>query len=144
MPPGVSPWDDGSLPKPMIPLQRTFEGYLGLKWLSITDESAHVSFEVREGLQQPLGLVHGGVYAAVAETVASIATVRVVWRDGFAASGLSNSASFLRPVTEGHVDVHARCRHRSHGEWIWSHDFRDAEARLCALVDVTIAVRALR
>ena len=72
---------------------------------SSTLESAHVRFEVRENLKQPLGLMHGGIYSAVAETVASVATVNNVWRDGYVGSGLSNYASFLRPITDGTVDV---------------------------------------
>ena len=77
----------------------------------------------------------------MAETVASVATVYAVWEDGFIGSGLSNSASFLRPVTDGAVDVTARLRHHDDREWLWGHDFRDEQGRLCALVDVTIAVR---
>jgi uncharacterized protein (TIGR00369 family) len=139
-----SPWDLGELPPPAVPLTNTFEGYLDLDWLELTRDSARVRFEVRENLKQPLGLLHGGIYSAVAETVASVATAAAVWRDGLSASGLSNSASFLRPVTEGQVDVAARLRHHDDREWFWSHEFRDEQERLCALVDVTIAVRPRR
>ena len=135
------PWESVSLPDPLIPLERTFEGFLDLEWLELTPSSAHVRFQTRENLKQPLGLLHGGIYCAVAETVASLATTCEVWREGLIGSGLSNSASFIRPITAGPVDVVARLRHRSDTEWLWSHEFRDQDARLCALVDVTIAVR---
>ncbi|MBV8943227.1 MAG: PaaI family thioesterase [Solirubrobacterales bacterium] len=135
------PWDHTGLPVPLIPLEQTFEGFLGLEWIELTSDSAHVRFEVRENLKQPLGLLHGGIYCAVAETVASVATVREVWRDGFVGMGMSNSASFLRPVTAGTVDVIAALRARGDREWLWTHDFRDEAGRLCALVNVTIAVR---
>jgi 1,4-dihydroxy-2-naphthoyl-CoA hydrolase len=138
-----APWDVAALPTPLIPVERTFEGFLGLEWLSLTDESAHVQFRVREDLKQPLGLMHGGIYCSVAESVASVATVRAVWNDGMIGSGLSNSASFLRPVTGGVVDVLARLRGHDEREWTWGHEFRDEQGRLCALVDVTIAVRSL-
>jgi 1,4-dihydroxy-2-naphthoyl-CoA hydrolase len=135
------PWDDASLPVPLIPTERTFEGFLGLEWVELTSDSAHVRFQVRDELKQPLGLLHGGIYCAVAETVASVATVREVWRAGLVGSGLSNSASFLRPVTTGTVDVVATLRGHDDREWLWSHEFRDEDGRLCSLVDVTIAVR---
>ncbi|MBV8954420.1 MAG: PaaI family thioesterase [Solirubrobacterales bacterium] len=135
------PWDVGTLPPPRVPLERTFEGFLGLRWIELSVDSALVQFEVRDELKQPLGLLHGGIYAAVAETVASVATVRAVWRDGLTGSGLSNSASFLRPVTGGTIEVAARLRHSDEREWFWGHEFRDAQGRLCALVDVVIAVR---
>ena len=135
------PWLRGTLPVPLIPLERTFEGFLRLEWLELTEALARVRFTVRENLKQPLGLLHGGIYSAVAETVASVATVNAVWKDGLIGSGRSNSASFLRPVTTGSVHVTARLRHHDDREWLWSHDFRDDQERLCALVDVTIAVR---
>jgi 1,4-dihydroxy-2-naphthoyl-CoA hydrolase len=138
-----NPWDPEILPVPAIPLERTFEGFLGLEWIELTPMSARVRFEVRDNLKQPLGLLHGGIYCAVAETVASVATVYAVWRDGFTGSGLSNSASFIRPITAGTVHVAALLRHRDEREWLWSHEFRDDHGRLCALVDVTIAVRPL-
>ena len=139
----ASPWDGDQLPAPAIALARTFEGFLDLEWLDFGAESAHLRFAVRDNLKQPLGLLHGGIYNAVAETVASVATVSAVWRDGLTASGRSNSASFLRPVTGGIVQVAARRRHHDDREWLWSHEFRDERDRLCALVDVTIAVRPL-
>ena len=135
------PWETDDLPLPLLPIERTFEGFLGLEWLELTSESAHVRFEVRENLKQPLGLLHGGIYCAVAETVASVATVRAVWSQGLIGSGRSNSASFLRPVTHGVVDVVARLRSHDDREWLWSHEFRDEQGRLCAIVDVVIAVR---
>ena len=137
----AAPWD--RLPEPAIPIARTFEGFLDLEWLELEPDSVHVQFRVRENLKQPLGLLHGGVYAGVAETIASIATVANVWRDGFIGSGLSNYASFLRPITEGVVDVRARLRGHDDREWTWGHEFRDERDNLCALVDVTIAVRPI-
>jgi uncharacterized protein (TIGR00369 family) len=135
------PWDIETLPAPLIPLERSFEGFLDLEWIELSAETARVRFTVRENLKQPLGLLHGGIYASVAETVASVATVSAVWREGLVGSGLSNSASFLRPVMSGSVHVTARLRGHDEHEWIWSHEFRDDDDRLCALVDVTIAVR---
>ena len=137
----AAPWDRASLPSPLIPLERTFEGFLDLEWLELGSESVHVRFRVRENLKQPLGLMHGGIYAAVAETVASVATVNNVWREGFIGAGLSNYSSFLRPITDGVVDVHARLRGHDEREWTWGHEFRDERGNLCVLVDVTIAVR---
>ena len=135
--------DTSGLPPPLIPLERTFEGFLDLDWVELTHSSAHVKFNVRENLKQGFGLLHGGIYSAVAESVASVATVNAVWRDGMMGSGLSNSASFLRPVTTGVVDVVAKLRAHDDREWFWGHEFRDERDRLCALVDVTIAVRPL-
>ena len=65
---------------------------------------------VRDEIKQPAGLVHGGVYAAVAESLATTGTALTVFGDGKTAMGLSNQTSFLRPIIEGHVHAEARAR----------------------------------
>jgi uncharacterized protein (TIGR00369 family) len=136
MPPGAD------LPPPLIPLERSFEGFLGLQWVELTEERAHVRFEIRENLKQPLGLLHGGIYSSVAESIASVATVYAVWKDGCIGVGMRNSANFLRPVSSGTLDAICERRGASDdGAWLWSTDFTDEQGRLCAIVDVTVAVR---
>jgi 1,4-dihydroxy-2-naphthoyl-CoA hydrolase len=138
------PWilPEVDLPEPLIAVERTFEGFLGLEWLELTEELAHARFTVRDDLKQPLGLLHGGIYSAVAETLASVATVATVWKDGYVGAGLSNRASFLRPVTSGTVEAICRLRGvTDDGHRVWATDFVDEQGRPCALVDVTVAVR---
>ena len=71
---------------------------------------------VRDELKQPAGLVHGGVYASIAESMTSLATgARGAAESGSMAMGLSNSTSFLRPITAGTVHAHAtRAAPRAH------------------------------
>ena len=130
------------LPPPLIPVEQTFEGFLELDWIELTDELARARLEIRDDLKQPLGLLHGGIYSAVAETLASVATVAAVWKDGYIGAGLSNRASFLRPVTSGALEAVCRLRGTTEdGHWVWGTDFVDEQGRSCALVDVTVAVR---
>ena len=46
-----------------------------------------------------------------------------------AAMGQSNSATFLRPITEGHVNAVARPRHRGRTSWVWDVEIADDEGR---------------
>ena len=97
--------------------------------------------EVREELTQPVGYVHGGVYASIAEALASLGTNVAVAGDGMLALGMSNDSSFLRPVTGGRIEAVARARHRGRTRWIWDVELVDDAGRACALSRVTIAVR---
>ena len=126
-----------------MPLERTLDGTLGFETLEMTDEVVRGRVAVEQRIQQPMGLVHGGVYAALAESLASEATFRVVYPDGSIAVGLSNSTSFIRPITEGHVNAAGRRRHRGRTTWIWDIDFSDDQGRLCASTRVTMAVRPI-
>jgi 1,4-dihydroxy-2-naphthoyl-CoA hydrolase len=100
-----------------------------------------VAVEAR--VQQPMGLIHGGVYAALAESLASAATFNAVYPDGHFAVGLSNATSFIRPITSGYVNAEGVRRHKGRTTWIWDVDFSDDEGRLCATTRVTMAVRPL-
>jgi 1,4-dihydroxy-2-naphthoyl-CoA hydrolase len=120
-----------------------FDGLYGLRLLGYSDTEVRARVEVREELLQAAGLVHGGVYASMAESMASLATAIAVLPDGSVAMGLSNSTSFLRPVTAGSVHAHAVRLHRGRTTWVWDVRFSDDAGRLCAVTRMTIAVRPL-
>jgi 1,4-dihydroxy-2-naphthoyl-CoA hydrolase len=122
---------------------RGFDRLYGLELLEYSDTEVRAQVPVREEIKQPAGLVHGGVYASIAESMASLATALAVMGDGNIAMGLSNNTSFLRPVTEGTVHAHATRLHRGRTTWVWDVRFSDDRGRTCALTRMTIAVRPL-
>jgi uncharacterized protein (TIGR00369 family) len=96
---------------------------------------------MRDDLAQPLGLMHGGVMLTLIESVCSRATALAVMEHGMIAMGQSLTLNFLRPVTEGSVEVQARAKHRGRTTWVWEAEVRDSGRRLCAIAQSTIAVR---
>lgn len=120
-----------------------FNGLVGLLVEESDERHARGSLAVRREVMQPWGLVHGGVFATIAESLASWATAMVVGPEGQAALGLANHTSFLRPVSEGTIHGLATRRHRGRTTWVWDVDMSDDEGRLCATSRVTIAVRPL-
>jgi 1,4-dihydroxy-2-naphthoyl-CoA hydrolase len=120
-----------------------FDRLYGLQLLEVSEEVVRARAQVRAELKQPAGLVHGGVYASMAEAMASIATGMSVLAHGSTAMGLSNNTSFMRPVTAGTVHAHATRLHRGRTTWVWDVRFSDDDDRLCAVTRMTIAVRAL-
>jgi 1,4-dihydroxy-2-naphthoyl-CoA hydrolase len=118
-----------------------FDGLYGLEVLTMSDDEITARVAVRDELKQPAGLVHGGVFASIAESITSMATWFGVQADGRSAQGLSNQTSFLRPILDGTIHAVARRRHRGRTTWVWEVDITDDQERLCALVRMTIAVR---
>ena len=119
----------------------TLDDVLGFELLEADGDRCTARCPVERRVQQPFGLVHGGTYAALAETMVSWATVIAVAPDGNLAVGQSNSTTFLRPITEGHVHAEGTPRHRGRTTWVWDVEFTDDEGRVCALSRVTLAVR---
>jgi 1,4-dihydroxy-2-naphthoyl-CoA hydrolase len=118
-----------------------FDRLYGLELIELSDTEVRARVAVRDELKQPFGLIHGGVYASLAESMTSLATALGVIEDGKMAMGLSNSTSFLRPITEGAVNAHAERLHRGRTTWVWDVKFSDDAGRTCAVTRMTIAVR---
>jgi 1,4-dihydroxy-2-naphthoyl-CoA hydrolase len=118
-----------------------FDGLYGLEVLEVSDDRLRGRVVVRDELKQAYGLVHGGVYAAVAESLASMGTALAVAREGKVAVGLSNQTSFLRPVTDGAIEAVALPKHRGRTTWVWEVEMSDEQGRLCVLSRMTVAVR---
>jgi uncharacterized protein (TIGR00369 family) len=118
-----------------------FDRLYGLEFTELSDDRAAGRVVVRDELKQPYGLVHGGVYAAIAESLASIATGVAVGREGKLAMGLSNQTSFLRPITEGVINAVAIRKHAGRTTWVWEVEMSDDRGRLCVISRMTVAVR---
>ena len=122
-------------------LHSHFDSLLGTEWLDDDPEHARVRVQMRDELRQPVGLLHGGVISSLVESVCSRATALAVLDAGMAAMGQSISVNFIRPVTAGHAEVKAQARHRGRTTWVWDAEVFNADGKLCALAQMTIAVR---
>ena len=115
---------------------------MGIELLDADADVARGRIEITDRTLQPYGIVHGGTFAALAETVASAATHMHV--QPRLAIGQSNNTSFIRPASSGHIEARARTRHRGRTTWVWDVEMTDDAGRLCAFSIVTVAVREPR
>jgi 1,4-dihydroxy-2-naphthoyl-CoA hydrolase len=118
-----------------------YDRLYGLRFVSFAEDEVRAEVDVREEIKQPMGLVHGGLYASLAESTTSLATAAAVMGEGKVATGMSNSTSFLRPILTGTIHAHAVRLHRGRTTWIWDVTFTDDAGRTCAVTRMTIAVR---
>jgi 1,4-dihydroxy-2-naphthoyl-CoA hydrolase len=125
-------------------LPSPFDNHYGLVIDEATDEVVRAHVPVVEHVLQPVGLVHGGVHASIAEALASVGTNVGVVPDGSIGLGMSNNSTFLRSISEGTIHATARCIHRGRTTWVWDVELTDDDGRLCAVSRVTIAVRPVR
>jgi 1,4-dihydroxy-2-naphthoyl-CoA hydrolase len=126
------------------PLPSGFAEEIGTEWIDLDPDNARARIKVESRHLQPFGIVHGGVYASLAESLCSAVTYQAVRDDGMVAMGMANSTTFIRPITDGHVNATARARQRGRTTWVWDVELTDDEGRVCALVRMTAAVRPRR
>jgi 1,4-dihydroxy-2-naphthoyl-CoA hydrolase len=122
-------------------LRSRFDELLGTEWLADDPDAARVRLRFRDELCQPAGLLHGGVISSLVESVCSRATFLAVRGEELQAVGQSISISFMRPITDGAVEVEAHARHRGRTTWVWEAEVRNSDGKLAALAQMTIAVR---
>ena len=111
---------------------------LGLELTTVTADEVVGRLPVAPHLHQPYGIVHGGVWASVVETLASIGGA--TWfGDRGQVVGVSNHTNFLRAVRDGVVDARATPVHRGRTQQLWTVSFTDEAGKLVAQGEVRLA-----
>jgi 1,4-dihydroxy-2-naphthoyl-CoA hydrolase len=119
---------DTSLPEV---LTSALDDLLGIRMVECSSERVVLELPITERLHQGYGIVHGGVYATLAETAASIGAALTVRNDG-GAVGTSNHTDFLRAVREGRLHAEATPVSRGRSLQLWQVDITDGNGRLVA------------
>ena len=124
----------------VIPFERSFDAHYGLEYVSptqgrVTIRADHLGAD---------GTVVSGVYAAMAESIASTGTATEVLPQGLFPSGLSNSTHVVGDAREGVLEATARCRARGALEWLWDVEIGVLGGERAAFATVAIAVRPIR
>ena len=109
-----------------------FNETLGLRFTLATPEEYAAELTVDERHLQPYGLVHGGVYASMVETVCSVGAAVGVFFEGKTAVGLDNSTSFLHAVREGKLRCSASPIYQGRRTQVWEARIHDDRDRLAA------------
>ncbi|MDJ0830761.1 MAG: PaaI family thioesterase [Desulfobacterales bacterium] len=113
---------------------------LGLRIVKATPDEFVGEIDISEKHLQPYGLVHGGVYAGMIETLCSTGAAINIFAENKNAVGLENTTSFLRAVRSGRLRCAARplvLGKRSH---VWEAEVRDDQDRLIATGRVRLLV----
>ncbi len=112
-------------------IESELDRFLGLRVEEASGERVVATLAVTPDLHQVAGIVHGGVYAAVVETTASLGAT--LWLAGTGlAVGLANHTDFLRPVRAGTLRVEATPVERDDTTQLWRVDITDDRDRLAA------------
>ncbi|MEE8601256.1 PaaI family thioesterase [Euzebya tangerina] len=108
---------------------------MGMAFTLATRLKCVAQLEITEAHHQPYGIVHGGVYCAIAETVASIGgalAARELGGPDAGAVGQSNHTDFLRATRSGTVTATATPVHLGRSVQLWNVDMADEEGQLVA------------
>jgi uncharacterized protein (TIGR00369 family) len=106
-------------------------GHLGMEFTELSPDRATITMKIRPEHHQPYGIVHGGIYCAIVETVASVGASAWLGDRGHVV-GVSNQTDFLRAVREGLLTATATPVHRGRLQQLWVVEITDETGRLAA------------
>jgi 1,4-dihydroxy-2-naphthoyl-CoA hydrolase len=127
----VPPQPDAILPPNFT---AAFDSELGLQFTELNPDGARAHLEVTPKLLQPMGLVHGGVYCSMIESLASVAAYTWLNAGGLGGNvvGVNNNTDFLRSISSGTVYGTAEPIHRGRRQQLWLVTITDANDRVVA------------
>lgn len=134
----TAPFADAAAANGMIDGASAFMRSLGLRLADVGPDRVTGWIDLGPDHHQPFGIVHGGVYAAVVETVASIGASIAAGAHGQTAVGVNNDTNFLRSMSAGRVDVVAEPIHQGRSQQLWEVAIRDERGRMVACGQVRL------
>jgi uncharacterized protein (TIGR00369 family) len=117
----------------IVPFTTAFDNELGLEYTELSPDGARARLEVKPTLLQPMGLVHGGVYCSIIESMASGAAYTwLAAHGGGTAVGVNNNTDFLRSISSGTVYGTAEPIQRGRRQQLWQVTITDSKDRVVA------------
>lgn len=112
-----------------------FDSELGLTFAELGPDGARAQLQVQDKLLQPMGIVHGGVYCSIVESLASLSAY--LWLNGKDGNGgnvvgVNNNTDFLRAISSGTVSAVSTPLHRGRRQQLWLVTITDDRDRVVA------------
>ena len=120
-----------SLPPPDF--GKGFDNEIGVTYLEVTADEGRARLDIHDKLLQPWGIVHGGVYCSIIESLSSVCGH--VWlseNGGGTGVGVNNNTDFLRAISGGTVHAVATPIHRGRRQQLWVTTITDDDGRVVA------------
>lgn len=121
--------------------RNTLVDHLGIEFVNVGDDHMTARMPVDRRTNQPMGIVHGGATAALAETVGSAAANYCV-EQGKVCVGLDLNINHIRGVSSGFVTAVAKALHLGKTTQVWEIKITNEAGQLISAARLTIAIIA--
>ncbi|WP_458316098.1 PaaI family thioesterase [Mycolicibacterium brisbanense] len=114
-------------------LGKGFDSVIGLKYVELSPDGGRAQLTITDELLQPWGIMDGGVYCAIVESLASVsAHVWLSEHGGGTVVGVNNNTDFLRAIGSGTVTAVSTPIHRGRRQQLWLITITDENDKLVA------------
>jgi 1,4-dihydroxy-2-naphthoyl-CoA hydrolase len=124
--------------------QNTIHETLGIRAIDVTADRVVLEMDIGPKVHQPMGLLHGGASAVLAESAASMGAYMNCEPEKEFAVGTDLNISHLRARREGLLKAIAQPIRKGRTTHVWNIDLVDGNGELVAVARCTLAVRPLQ
>ena len=123
---------DGNFAAALNAMRGGWNQAMGIHFIHATTDEVIAETEIGPHHHQAYGIVHGGVYSSMIETVASVGAALAALPRSQSVVGLENNTSFLNAVREGKLRATARPLMRGRRTQVWEATITNAAGRSVA------------
>lgn len=110
---------------------------LEIRYVDAGEDFLVATMPVNPRVHQPMGLLHGGASAALAESVGSAASIMFIDPERYEVRGIEITANHLRSKREGTVTARATIVHKGRSIHLWEIRIADEQGRLVTICKLT-------
>jgi 1,4-dihydroxy-2-naphthoyl-CoA hydrolase len=123
-----------------LPFENTIHETLGIRALEASTDRVVLQMDVGPRVHQPMGLLHGGASAVMAESAASIGAF-LNCEPGQFSVGIDLNISHLRAKRSGTVTATATPIRKGKSVHVWGIEIVDEDGQPVAVARCTLAIR---
>jgi 1,4-dihydroxy-2-naphthoyl-CoA hydrolase len=123
--------------------ENTLMATLNIVYTEIGPDYLVATMPVDARVHQPMGLLHGGASAALAESVGSAASVLFADPTQFAVLGLELTARHIKSMREGLLTAKAMIKHRGATVHLWEITITNQDDQLISLCHLTTLIKPI-
>lgn len=127
---------------PALVYDNTIHETLGIRTIELSTDRVVIEMDVGPVVHQPMGLLHGGASAVMAESAASMGAYVSVDTEKEFAVGIDLNISHLRAMRSGTLRATATPIRKGRAVHVWGIDLKDEADRMIAVARCTLAVRS--
>jgi 1,4-dihydroxy-2-naphthoyl-CoA hydrolase len=114
--------------------------FLDIAFMEVGSNFLKATMPVTDKTKQPIGLLHGGASAVLAETIGSVASVCVIDIKTKSIVGLELNCNHIRSAKEGLVTATCSPFHIGKTTHVWNIEIHDEQQKLVCISRLTVMI----
>lgn len=113
---------------------------LGIEYTALGEGFIHGKMPVDHRHHQPMGILHGGVTAVLAETLGSVGSHLIAQAENKAAVGLEINVNHIKSMSSGTLFGYAKIIHQGKRTHLWQIDLKNENDVLIAVAKLSVMI----